>query len=181
MIATLFGKKKITEERLANAFVNTVLAMVHDGFPTVAEEMNGSPEFRPSPNIDPVEEGPFALILLAGNLMEAPRWLESGQDRRLSSLAVSKFCNATGLRSSELELEVQALQHFMGRVNHPSKNTVYAMSKAVFHKYDLFRYQTDYFRDMKAPNPIVLKRLNGLMGYFLWNWEGFMQEYRVTH
>lgn len=181
MIGTLFGRKKITEEKLANSFVNTILELVHDGFPTVAEELNGAPEFSSSPHIDPVEEGPFALIVLAGNLMEAPRHLESGQDRRLFSLAISKFCNAFGLRASELELEIHALQQFMERVNHPSKNAVYAMSKAIFHKYDLFRCQDDYFRELKAPNPIVLKRLNGLMGFFLWNWEEFCAEYRVTH
>lgn len=181
MIATLFGRKKITEEKLADRFIGTVLALVHDGFPIIAEELNASPEFAPSPNIDPVEEGPFALIVLAGNLMEAPRWLESGQDRRLFSLAISRFSDAYGLRCSELELEVKALQQFLDRVNHPSKNAVYAMSKAIFHKYDLFRYQADYFRDMKAPNPIVLKRLNGLMGHFLWNWEEFVGEHRITH
>jgi hypothetical protein len=180
MIATLFGKKRIAEEKLSTLFTNAVLTLVHDGFPMVAEELNHAPEFTRCPNIDPVEEGPFAMIVLAGNLMEAPRWLESGQDRRFASLAISKFCDAYGLRSSELELEVKALQQLMERVNQPSKNAVYAMSKTIFHKYDLFGYQSDYFRDLKAPNPIVLKRLNGLMAYFLWNWEEFMGEYRIT-
>jgi hypothetical protein len=86
-----------------------------------------------------------------------------------------------GLRCSELELEIKALQQLMERVNHPSRNAVYAMSKTIFHKYDLFRHQGDYFRDLKAPNPIVLKRLNGLMGFFLWNWEEFVSEHRIMH
>lgn len=32
MIATLFGKKKITEDKLANVFVNTVLEMCSEDF-----------------------------------------------------------------------------------------------------------------------------------------------------
>lgn len=181
MIATLFGRKKIAEERLANVFVNAILELTAEGFPDVAAELNESPEFANSPAIDPNDDGLFSLIVLAGNLMEVPRHLESGQDRRIFSLAISKFGQATDLRCYDLELEVQALQQFMERANQPSKNTVYAMGKAVFHKYDLFRFQDPYFRDLKAPNPIVLKRVNQLMGYFLWNWEDFMEEYRITH
>ncbi len=180
MIATLFRRKRITEDKLANAFVNAVLELTAEGFPTIAAELNEAPEFVTPPHIDPVEDGSFALIVLAANLMEAPRHLESGLDRRIFSMAISKFGEATGLRSYELELEVVALQQQMERLNHPSKNTVYAMSKMVFHHYDLYRYQAPYFRDQKAPNPILLKRLNSLLGYFLWQWETFAAEYRIT-
>lgn len=181
MIATLFGRKKMAEEKLANVFVNAILELSAEGFPMVAAELNESPEFSVRPRIETEDDGLFARIILAGNLMEVPRYLESGRDRRVFSLAISKFGQATDQRCSDLELEVLALQQFMERANQPSKNTVYAMSKAVFHKYDLFRYQDAYFRGLKAPNPIVLKRLNQLMGYFLWNWEEFMTEYRITN
>ena len=72
------------------------------------------------------------------------------------------------------------LQHFMERINHPSKNTVYAMSKAIFHKYDLFQFQDPYFRQMKAPNPIILKRLNQLMAFCLWDWAEVLEGWKVT-
>ena len=119
-------------------------------------------------------------IVLAGNLMDAPKRLPAGQDRRFVSFAISKFAAALGHSASELELEVVALQHEMDRINHPSKNTVYAMSKAIFHKYDLFRYQDPYFRSLKAPNPIVLKRLNQLMAFCLWDWAAVLDEWKVT-
>jgi hypothetical protein len=54
------------------------------------------------------------------------------------------------------------------------------MSKAVFHKFDLFRCQDQYFRDMKAPNPIVLKRLNQLMAFCLWDWAEVLDEFKIT-
>jgi hypothetical protein len=33
---------------------------------------------------------------------------------------------------------------------------------------------------MRAPNPIILKRLNGLMGYFIWSWTEVAENYRVV-
>lgn len=180
MIASLFGKKKISEEKLANAFVNAVLQLTDQGYPTIVAELQDAPEFHTSPVFGPGDDELFALIVLAGNLMDAPRHIPAGQDRRFTSFAISKFASAMEQQASELELEVVALQHFMDRINHPSKNTVYAMSKAVFHKYDLFAYQDPFYRDQKAPNPIVLKRLNQLMAFCLWDWAELMEEWKVT-
>lgn len=180
MIATLFGKKKITEEKLANAFVNAILELSEQGFPAVAAEINESPEFLVDPKIAGSDDGAFALMVLAANLLEAQRILGPGADRRIASLSISKFAQATGLKNSELEREVQKLQSQMSRLNFPSKNTVYAMGKVLFHQYDLFCFQDTYFREMKAPNPIILKRLNGLMGYFLWNWTEVNEQYKIV-
>ncbi|MBK6627734.1 MAG: hypothetical protein IPG35_09090 [Flavobacteriales bacterium] len=181
MIGTLFGKKKITEDRLANVFVNALLELVGHGFADVAAELNESPELVAEQVLDPSDDGAFLMTVLAGNLLELDRQLPSGLDRRLTALVLSKFAQATGLRSSDLEREVGALKAMMARLNHPSKNTVYAMSRALFHQYDLFGHQTDeYFRDKREPHPVTLKRLNSLMGFFLWDWENFHEHYRIA-
>jgi len=180
MIATLFGKKKISEEKLANAVVQAVLELTDQGYPMIVEELQEAPEFITRPHFGPGDDELFALIVLSGNLMDAPKHLPAGNDRRFASHAISKFAAALEISASELELEVIALQHFMERINHPSVNTIYAMSKAVFHKYDLFRFQDPYFREMKAPNPIVLSRLNKLMSFCLWDWAEVLEEWKVT-
>ncbi|MBK7286305.1 MAG: hypothetical protein IPI95_03885 [Flavobacteriales bacterium] len=54
------------------------------------------------------------------------------------------------------------------------------MSKAIFHKYDLFRHQDAYFREQKAPNPIILGRINKLMQYCLWDWAELLDDWKVT-
>jgi hypothetical protein len=180
MIATLFGRKKISEEKLANAIVNAVFQLTEQGYPTIVEELQDSLEFVARPVFGPGDDELFALIVLAGNLLDAPKHLPAGQDRRFVSHALSKYGAAMDIPASELEVEVIALQHFMERVNHPSKNTVYAMSKAIFHKYDLFQFQDPYFRGMKAPNPIILKRLNQLMAFCLWDWAEVLDGWKVT-
>ncbi len=180
MIGTIFGKKRISEDKLANVFVNAVLRLTEQGYPTIVEELQEATEFTTRPVFGPGDDELFAQILFAGNLMEAPKHLSAGQDQRLAQHAYSKFAPLMDTSAAELEAETIELQHFMARINHPSKHTVYAMSKAIFHKYDLFRHQDTYFREMKAPNPIVLGRVNKLMKYCLWDWAELLEDWKVT-
>jgi hypothetical protein len=180
MIATLFGKKKISEDKLANVFVNAVLRLTEQGYPTIVDELRESPEFETMPVFGPGDDELFALIVFAGNLMEAPKRMPAGPDHRLIQHAYSKFAPLLDTSAAELEMETITLQQFMGKINHPSKNTVYAMSKAIFHKYDLFRHQNAYFREQRAPNPIVLGRVNKLMAFCLWDWAELLEEWKVT-
>ncbi len=180
MIATLFGKKKITEDKLSNVFVNAVLEFTEKGFPAMAAELNESPEFVVSPNLKESDNADFALILFVGNLMEMERVLGPGLDRRIHALSVSKFAQAVGRTGTDLEEEMRALRSKMERLNFPSKNVVYAMGKILFHRYDLYCFQDVYFREQRSPNPIILKRINGLMSYFMWNWAEVQEQYRIV-
>jgi hypothetical protein len=180
MIATLFGKKKITEEKLSTIFVNAVLELTEQGFPAIAAELNESPEFIVSPNLSEADDVDFALIVLTGNLMEMQRIIGPGLDRRIYSHSVSKFAQAIGHTGTDLEAEVRALQSTMERLNFPSKNIVYAMGKAMFHRYDLYCFQGVHFREQRSPNPIILKRINSLMNYFIWNWGDVQDQYRIV-
>ncbi len=180
MITTLFGKKKITEDKLSNVFVNAVLELTENGFPVVADEVNESPEFEVSPNINPADDARFAMVVLTGNLIEMERLLGPGLDRRIFALSISKFAQTLGRPGSELEEEVHALKSRMERLNFPSKSTARGMSAVLFREYDLFCYQDIYFREQRSPNPIILKRLTNLMGYFLWSWNDVMEQYRVV-
>lgn len=180
MIGSIFGRKRISEEKFANVFVNAVLALTDQGFPIIRGELEEAAEFVTRPMFGPGDDELFALILFAGNLMEAPKHLPAGLDQRVVQHAYSKFAPLMDLSAAEMESETNALQSFMSRINHPSKNTVYAMSKAIFHKYDLFRNQDTYFRDLKAPNPIILGRINKLMQFCLWDWAELLDEMKVT-
>ncbi len=75
---------------------------------------------------------------------------------------------------------IRDYQSFITRVNHPSKNMIYGMSKAVFHKYGLNECQDEYFRRMMAPNPLFLKRMDEVMTNFIWNWDAFFKKYKLN-
>jgi hypothetical protein len=180
MIGTLFGKKRITEDKLANVFVNAVLRLTEQAYPLLVEELSEAPEFLTKPVFGPGDDELFASIVFAANLCEAPKYLPAGTDHRLAQHAYSKFAPLLDTSAAELEAGTHALQQFMGRVNHPSKNTVYAMGKTIFHKYDLISLQDPYFRQQKSPNPIALARVNKLMAFCLWDWAELFDEWKVT-
>ncbi len=180
MFTKIFGKKKLKEDKLANIFVNSVLQTVDDGFSDIAGIIKESPEFISTPAIDQNDDSKFLLIVLAANLKEIPKHLEAHQDNRMINMIITKLSAVFDVNFDKLEEILREYQSYLSRVNHPSNNNLYAMSKAVFFKYDLGKYQEDYFRNMNAPNPLFLKRLDEAMKLFLFNWAGTQEEFQIV-
>ena len=97
--------------------------------------------------------------------------LERVQSDRIKELLIQKFSALYDLRIEETKQHIKSYSSFMGKINYPSKNVLYAMSKCVFHKYNLASYQEEYFRDLNSPNPKFLKRLNKIVENFIWDWD----------
>ncbi|PCJ83935.1 MAG: hypothetical protein COA57_10220 [Flavobacteriales bacterium] len=176
----IFTKKKLSEDKVANIFVNGLLQLVDEGFPQVAEIINTDPEFAVAPSVDENDSYKFLLVVAAGNLKYIPNYFESYQDTRLIDKIYSKLALALGAKKDSLKQTISQYQALMARLNHPSKNTHYAMSKAIFDKYNLYDYQQEYFCKMKTPNPIFLKRLDDVVANFIWDWPTFIEKYRIT-
>ncbi len=180
MFTKIFGKKKLKEDTLANIFVNATLEAVESGFQDIIGLINESPEFINSPNLEKADDSKFLLIVLAANLKEVPKHLPAHQDNRMINLIITKLSGVFDVSFDKLEARLREYQSYLSRVNHPSNNNLYAMSKALFFKYELGQYQEDYFRNMNAPNPLFLKRLDEAMALFLFNWESTQKEYQLT-
>jgi hypothetical protein len=177
---TIFGKKKLTENAVANIFVNALTDLIEKGFEEIASLINEDQGFSNSPQINADDFDQFMFIVVAGNLCYIPEYFQSGQDNRIVELSLDKLSTVYGMEKMAFVQEVNEYKKLMLRVNHPSKNTLYGMSKAVFYKYNLNQFQDNYFKTLNTPNPIFLKRLNELMSYFLWNWEAFFERYKVV-
>ena len=180
MFATLLRKKRLTEEQLAQYFVNTIVAMVDDGFTDVAGLVNEDPEFLSPPNIESSNDTDFLMIVLTANISRASKFFASGQDKRVVNAILNNAAQAFDIDPKFLAVRINEYKKFMKRVNYPSKNMHYAMSKAFFHKYHLNPHQDDYFRKLNTPNPIFLKRLDEAMECFLWNWSEITEKYKVV-
>lgn len=180
MFTKIFGKKKLKEDKLANIFVNSVLQTVDDGFSDIVGIIKESPEFIAMPDIDENNDSKFLLIVLAANLKEIPKYLEAHQDNRIINMIITKLCAVFDVNFDKLEGILREYQSYLSRVNHPSNNNLYAMSKAVFFKYDLGKYQEAYFRNMNAPNPLFLKRLDEAMKLFMFNWASTKENYQIV-
>lgn len=172
-------KKKITEEKLAQIFVNSTFKTVDEGFPLVSALIKEDPEFATTPIINDKNNDQFLLIVLAANLSFIPNYFSDYQDTRLIDKILKTLAKSFEVEVIEVKKVINNYTNYLQKVNHPSKNMHYAMSKAVFFKYNLNEFQQDYFRKMKTPNPIFLKRLDEIMANFIWDWSGIKDKYKV--
>lgn len=173
-------KKKLSDDQVANIFVNALLDVVDNGFKEVAELINEDVAFVRSPEINSKHTGEFALIIIVGNLSYLESTFESDQAERVEQIIFQKLGRMYDMSADEFQQLVREYQSFISRINHPSKNMVYGMSKAVFEKYKLNDFQDDYFRRMQAPNPLFLKRMDEVISNFLWDWDAFFKKYKIN-
>lgn len=178
MLGTLI-KRRLSDNQVANVFVNALLEVVDNGFKEVAALINEDQAFVASPNIQPHQDGEFALIVIVGNLSFLESTFEADQAYRVEKLIFEKLGKLYGMSEVNFSNLVREYQSFISRVNHPSKNMIYGMSKAIFHKYKLNDFQDEYFKRMQAPNPLFLKRMDEVMQNFIWNWDAFFKKYKI--
>lgn len=181
-LSNMFGsllKKKVSSDRLANVFINGLMDATQNGFPVVAEFINEDTSFATQPNVDPLDHHEFSLIVLIGNMNLLESTFDGEQAFEVERLVFDKLAKAYGMSVFEFKSLVKDYRHLMNRLNHPSKNVVYAMSKTIFDKYTLYNFQDEYFRRMQVPNPLFLKRMDELMENFVWDWDAFFKKYKV--
>ncbi len=179
MLGTLI-KKRLSDNQVANIFINALFNTVDNGFKEVAQLINEDTAFVRSPEIADNENGEFALIVIVGNLSFLESTFEAEDASRIERIIFEKLAAMYEMSILDFTKMIRDYQSFITRINHPSKNMIYGMSKAVFHKYGLNEFQDDYFRRMQAPNPLFLKRMDEVIGNFIWNWDAFFKKYKLN-
>ena len=120
------------------------------------------------------------MIVIVGNLKTMQQQFDVQHAGVIEDLICEKMAQVFEMSVVEFKKLVRDYENFMNRVNHPSKNVLYSMSKAVFHKYKLNEFQDEYFRKMQAPNPLFLKRMDDFMSNFIWDWDNFFKKYKLS-
>ncbi len=179
LLGTLL-KRKLSDDQVSNIFINALLEVVDNGFIEVAELINEDLAFVKSPEVESNQNGEFALIVIAANLSFLESTFDADQALRVEQMIFQKLGKMYDLSTSEFQALAREYQSFITRVNYPSKNMVYGMSKAMFEKYQLNEFQDDYFRRMQAPNPLFLKRMDEVMANFIWNWDAFFKKFKMN-
>lgn len=179
---SMFGtilRKKVSDDKLANVFINGLFKTIDDGFPVIADFMNDDPAFVTSPNIGRNQSYEFSLVVLVGNLSFLESAFEPEQADRVERLVYAKLAKVYEMELGEFKQLLKDYKNLMWRLNHPSKNMVYAMSKGIFDKYTLYNYQDVYFKRMQVPNPLFLKRMDEIVENFIWDWDSFFRKYKL--
>ncbi len=178
MFGTLI-KKRVSDDKLANVFINGLFNSIDNGFPIVAEFINEDPSFVTSPNIADNNSYEFSLLVILGNLTFLENAFEPEQAERLESLVHEKLANVYDMSLIEFQDLICDYKNLMNRLNSPSKNVIYAMSKAIFDEYILYNFQDEYFKRMQVPNPLFLKRMDEMVENFIWDWDSFFKKYKL--
>ncbi|MNJ84148.1 hypothetical protein D3C87_15910 [compost metagenome] len=178
MLGTLL-KKRLSDNQLANVFLNGIFEIVDNGFVEVVDLINEDLAFVSSPSIPVDRNGEFTMIVVVANISTLETTFETVQANRIERIIFEQLGSLMGVSANDAEAKVREYQKFMQRVNHPSKNMIYAMSKAVFQKYNLNDFQDEYFKRLQSPNPLFLKRMDQVMINFLWDWDSFFKKYKI--
>ena len=180
MFNTLFGKKKLTDEQLSNIFVNSLIETVDNSFREVADFINDAPEFVSSPQVLANDNDKFLMIVLAANISQLSKSFSAEEEYVMKKKITDKFAQVYDITPAEFSKHLDRYTHLLYRVKERSNNVLYAMSKAVFFKYNLASFQEEYFRDMKTPNPVFLRRLDQVMKNYIWSWDSYFEKYRLV-
>ena len=178
----MFGslvKKKLDHNQLANVFVNSLYEAVESGFQDIADMINEDPAFVHQPGVNVDFSDSFLIIVMVGNLKYLENHFEAEDAREIRNKIIEKVAAIYEMNEADFEKIVNEHDALIARVNHPSKNTLYGMSKALFHKFNLNEYQEIYFKSLRSPNPLFLKRMDEIMTSFLWDWDAFFKKHKL--
>ncbi|MFM1874827.1 MAG: hypothetical protein RL266_564 [Bacteroidota bacterium] len=178
-ISSIF-KKKVEEEKVAELFVNIVFNAVDTSFAEVAELLNNDVNLTSRASVSSDDQDDFLMIVLAGNFCLLDDYFFEGQEDRIKELTIAKLAPVYGVDTVTMRSAIDNTLAYFKKINYPSKNTHYAMSRAVFHKYKLNSFQKDYFRNLNTPDPILLKNIDEIMAQFIIKWDTFTEKYRIT-
>ena len=179
VLGALF-RKKVSEEKVSTLFVNNVLNSVDSAFPDVADLINNDIQLDRKATIGSENQDTFLMIIITGNFLALSEYFEDGQDDRIRDLVIDKLSEVYEVTPEEMAGAVHSMTSFFGKVNFPSKKTLYAMSKSVFHRYGLNEFQKPFFKEKNVPDPILLKHIDEIMEQFLIDWNEFTDKFRIT-
>ena len=180
MFTSLFVKKKISHKEIAQKFVHHTLQTIDDTYSDFLDAIFYDPELTEHPPLDYKDPRKLSLIIIAGNMKFFEKILSAYEENNLCQAIIEEMSKAFETNFHEMQAELEKYSSFISRVNHPSKNILYGMSKAVFFKFKLGKYQEDYFAQLNTPNPIFLKRIDNLVENYIWDWKSFFDKTKIT-
>lgn len=172
-------RKRIDQDKLANIFVNSLIEIVENGFQDIVEMIKDDTVFITEPEISDKALNQFLLIVTVGNLEYLRESFDAYQVDEIEEIIIQKFAHVFEMQPNEFAKLLDSTRDYIAHHNFPSKNILYGMSKAIFHKYNLNQFQESYFKSMITPNPLFLKRLDELLINFVWDWDVFLKKFKL--
>jgi hypothetical protein len=180
MFAALFVKKKISQKQLAYNFVHHTLNSIDQTYSDFLDAIYNDPELENHPKLNYSNPEELMFIIISGNIKFFERILSAHEEKILIDSIIDQMASVFQTDFHLMEEKINKYTSFISRVNHPSKNILYGMSKAVFFKFKLGQYQDDYFAQLNTPNPIFLKKIDTLIENYIWDWKTVFEKIKIS-
>ena len=173
-------KEKITVKDTANIFSIALNKVVNDGFPEIQTFLNKNNNLDKSPNIKDEDVKWFRLIVFAANLHLLSTKFEEEQSVELRSNVIDNllpYLDDDNEISMDLFLNYET---YFSDILAKQIDPIEAMAVAVFDKYKINECQSELLKRRNDPNPVLFNELRKYLSHFIWNWEEFLENCRVT-
>ncbi len=181
-VFSLFGKKRLKEEHVAQVFVSTINGLAEESFPVLKEYLNEVPELKCSPEIKDHQLEWFLYIVFSANLYHLKDHFDVEQHNRMRILVIDEFIASIQGRSHDQALgQINMYEDYLSGLDRSQNEGLgKIMALAIFQKYGLNECQVDHFQRMNQPNPTIIKAISEITDHFIWNWADLLGNYKLV-
>mgnify|MGYP001375362560 FL=1 len=180
----LFGfskKEKISVDKLAKLYANTLFEVVDNGFPEIIGFVNDNRKFEESPNLKTEDVKWFLMIIFAANNHRLSEFFNDDVvDVLHNSCTQEVICFLAEDEEEVVRDMIVDYESFFAEQFAESSKLEKAMARSIFIKYNLNDYQGKLLKNQNEPNPVFLQELANLLSHFVWNWGDFLSKYKVV-
>lgn len=177
----IFGKKRLKESHVAKVFVKAINETTVDGYHTIIEFIKEDSHFKTHPSFGPQHFEWFLFITFCTNLKNLKNYFDGDQLFSLRTAIIDEFVKSVEDKSEEEIIElINNYEYFLSTLKVEQDKYAKMIARALFLKFNLTEHQIDHFAQVNEPNPLVMKDLIELTQFFIWNWEDFLEKYKVT-
>lgn len=179
----LFGfskKEKISVEKLAKLYANTLFDVVDNGFPEIIGFVNDNRKFEESPNLQTEDVKWFLMIIFAANNHRLSDFFDDDIVDALHNACTKEIIQFfTDDEEGVVRDMIVDYESFFAEQFEELSKLEKAMARSIFIKYNLNDYQGKLLKNQNEPNPVFLQELANLLSNFVWNWSDFLSKYKV--
>ncbi len=180
----LFGfskKEKISVDKLAKLYANTLFEVVDNGFLEIIGFVNDNRKFEESPNLQTKDVKWFLMIIFAANNHRLSDFFDDDVVDSLHNACAQEIIHFLAEDEEEVVRDmIVDYESFFAEQYEESSKLEKAMARSIFIKYNLNDYQGKLLKNQNEPNPVFLQELANLLSHFVWNWDDFLSKYKVV-
>ncbi|MCS6981481.1 MAG: hypothetical protein N2110_07915 [Flavobacteriales bacterium] len=180
-LTALFTKRKIRRNALVAVFCQTIYEVVEKVFPELADFLNNQKHFQKSPEIKTEDQEAFTYLIFAANILKLYNHFPQEKADDLKLLIIHEIAERFSRRDMQVAEEIIVeYEKYLSDLLKTSQNLTKALALAVFFKFNLNECQHEHYQKLNQPDPVFFKQLCDLLELLFWNWDDFLNRYRVV-